>query len=506
MPSGGALSNPNDKALVTSLEDKMIEAYGTALVELKCKAAGGKKVDLSEKMLRPMHVGALFAAMKRYQVAVLDLNFNQLGAAGGELVTAALKTNTTLTTLECAQLGRPSNQVPRVSILARRAPQACNAPLHSPFSPSFAVCAASATTTSAPRLAWRSPRSSRGTRPSRRSGLLPCHRTHPPVRHGRAARTLAALALFTFLCRLHSLYANFVGPAAGMALAEALKGNTTLTSLSMQRSHALALFTFLCRLRSLANNKLGPAAGMAIAEALKSNTTLTSLESAALPSNPPARASRPHGMHARCTRPFHLPLPFAQPRAERPRPRGWHGVRQGPQGQHDPHVAHVCGPAISNPPTRASRALDMHQPFRAFHPPPHPSSDASPHRPARAVNTASHSLRVPRTSPARAQPTRGLRIHRAHGRPRANTLAAATRARTRRGPRPRPPLPTGVWHVRVHAPTCTCPSQAGAQRPRRRRRAGPQSGRRQRPRAVPLEHLGRLGDRPGNSATLGEVA
>ena len=107
MPSGGALSNPNDKALVTSLEDKMIEAYGTALVEVKCKAAVGKKVDLGLKMLRPMHVGALFAAVERYQVADLNLWSNQLGAAGGELVAAALKTNTTLTTLRCAQLGRP---------------------------------------------------------------------------------------------------------------------------------------------------------------------------------------------------------------------------------------------------------------------------------------------------------------------------------------------------------------------------------------------------------------
>eukprot|EP00964_Phaeocystis_antarctica_P094673 scaffold61334_cov55-Phaeocystis_antarctica.AAC.1 len=168
MPSGGALSNPNDKALVTSLEDKMIEAYGTALVEVKCKAAGGKKVDLEFKMLRPMHVGALFAAVERYQVAELNLRRNQLGAAGGALVAAALKTNTTLTTLECAQLGRPSNKVPRAGVLARMA-------------------------------------------------------------HSHA--TLAALALFTFLCRVRSLLMNNLGPAAGMALAEALKGNTTLTSL-----------------------------------------------------------------------------------------------------------------------------------------------------------------------------------------------------------------------------------------------------------------------------------
>ena len=110
MPSGGALSNPNDKALVKELEDKMIDAYGTAIVEVKCKAAGDGKVDLRCKMLRPQHVGALFAAVERYQVAKLDLTNNQLGAEGGALVAAALKTNTTLTWLRCAQLGRPSNQ------------------------------------------------------------------------------------------------------------------------------------------------------------------------------------------------------------------------------------------------------------------------------------------------------------------------------------------------------------------------------------------------------------
>ena len=110
MPSGGALSNPNDQALVKDLEDKMIDAYGTAIVELKCKAAGGERVDLGSKMLRPQHVGALFAAVERYQVTELNLNTNQLGAEGGALVAAALKTNTTLTKLRCAQLGRPSNQ------------------------------------------------------------------------------------------------------------------------------------------------------------------------------------------------------------------------------------------------------------------------------------------------------------------------------------------------------------------------------------------------------------
>eukprot|EP00964_Phaeocystis_antarctica_P043586 scaffold25015_cov52-Phaeocystis_antarctica.AAC.1 len=139
----------------------------------------------------------------------------------------------------------------------------------------------------------------------------------------------------------------------------------------------------------------------------------------------------------------------------------------------------------------------MPPPFRALHPPPL-LGRASQHRPARALNATSHSLRVPRTSPARTQPTRGLRTHGAHGRPRANTLAAATRARTRRGPRPRPPLPTGVWRVRVHAPTCTCPSQAAGQRLRRRRRAGPQSGRLQPRQVVSLAFL-KPADRAGNS-------
>ena len=88
----------------------MIDAYGTAIVELKCKAARrGERVELRYKMLGPQHVGALFAAVERYQVTALDLIGNELGDEGGALVAAALKTNTTLTLLRCAQLGRPSN-------------------------------------------------------------------------------------------------------------------------------------------------------------------------------------------------------------------------------------------------------------------------------------------------------------------------------------------------------------------------------------------------------------
>ena len=46
-------------------------------------------------------------------------------------------------------------------------------------------------------------------------------------------------------------------------------------------------------MRSLGGNRLGPEGGMALAEALKSNTTLEYLMSAFLPSNPLAN-SHPH--------------------------------------------------------------------------------------------------------------------------------------------------------------------------------------------------------------------
>ena len=91
-----------------------------------------------------------------------------------------------------------------------------------------------------------------------------------------------------------------------MALAEALKSNTTLKTLEYAalplnppppkplsptargtRSFLTFLSFAVCRLNY---NELGPEGGMALAEALKSNTTLEFLESAALPSNTPALA------------------------------------------------------------------------------------------------------------------------------------------------------------------------------------------------------------------------
>jgi hypothetical protein len=107
------------------------------------------------------------------------------------------------------------------------------------------------------------------------------------------------------------------------------------------------LHVLLRRLRSLEVNDLGPEGGMALAEALKSNTTLTELRSAALPSNPPAHAARPFpALRAS----VHL-TPFLVP---------WEHLNT---------------------------------------------------RPARALHATSHSLRVSRTSPARAQPAHSLHTH-----------------------------------------------------------------------------------------------
>jgi hypothetical protein len=227
MPSGGALANPKDKALVTGLEDKMIEAYGTALVEVKCKAAGGGQVDLSCKMLRPQHVGALFAAVERYKVADLNLRKNQLGAAGGALVAAALATNTTLTELECAQLGQPLEPRARVGCLAggpHTLPALALLILASPFA-----------------QARRQQPRPRGWHGARRG---PQEQHHP---HGAPVCCALPSNPPTHALRPHSMHARCTGP----------------------------LYFFLRRVRSLGYNDLGPEAGMALAEALKSNTTLT---------------------------------------------------------------------------------------------------------------------------------------------------------------------------------------------------------------------------------------
>jgi hypothetical protein len=100
MPSRGALSNPDDKALVKGLEDRIIDVYGHAIVEHKCsKAEEGELVELQCKMLRPQHVESLMAAVNKYRVTELNLDGNQLGPKGGKKLAKALKTNTSLKVL-----------------------------------------------------------------------------------------------------------------------------------------------------------------------------------------------------------------------------------------------------------------------------------------------------------------------------------------------------------------------------------------------------------------------
>ena len=101
LPSDGILSNPNDKPLVTEIQDKMIDTYGHAIVENICgKAKEGEMVPLYAKLLRPQHVGSLMAAVEKHQVAKLNLDANQLGPEGGAKLAEALQTNTTLTKLD----------------------------------------------------------------------------------------------------------------------------------------------------------------------------------------------------------------------------------------------------------------------------------------------------------------------------------------------------------------------------------------------------------------------
>ena len=102
MPSGGALSNPDDKARVVALEDTIVEAYGKVMAVNRCKSSG--EVDLSEKMLRPVHVDVLFEAVAKHKVEALDLSTNQLGVEGAEKLADKLRSNRTLTRLKFALL------------------------------------------------------------------------------------------------------------------------------------------------------------------------------------------------------------------------------------------------------------------------------------------------------------------------------------------------------------------------------------------------------------------
>ena len=55
---------------------------------IKCKE--GAEVDLSKKMIRAVHVEALFRAVEENNVKTLNLQTNQLGAEGGTAIAKAL--------------------------------------------------------------------------------------------------------------------------------------------------------------------------------------------------------------------------------------------------------------------------------------------------------------------------------------------------------------------------------------------------------------------------------
>ena len=103
MPSSGALSNWADRDLVKALEDKMIEAYGTVIVEIKCKAGAGGTADLNFKMLRDCHVEALCEAVNKYEAKKLFLQFHQLGDEGAAAIARMLRTNRSLTMLDLSR-------------------------------------------------------------------------------------------------------------------------------------------------------------------------------------------------------------------------------------------------------------------------------------------------------------------------------------------------------------------------------------------------------------------
>ena len=102
LPSGGALSNPNDATAVKLLEETMIEAHGKAIVVQKCKEVGsGEWVHLNSKLLRGSHVPALAKAVNEHKIAGLGLGHNQLAQGDGAArIVEMLQANPQLTGLE----------------------------------------------------------------------------------------------------------------------------------------------------------------------------------------------------------------------------------------------------------------------------------------------------------------------------------------------------------------------------------------------------------------------
>jgi hypothetical protein len=102
MPSGGDFTVESDKAIVMKIEDTMIEEYGKAIIRHKCAAAGDHKVDLSNKVIRAVHVPTLSEEVRRHGVVSVDLHQNQLRAEGGAALAKVLNEMASLATLKCA--------------------------------------------------------------------------------------------------------------------------------------------------------------------------------------------------------------------------------------------------------------------------------------------------------------------------------------------------------------------------------------------------------------------
>jgi len=106
LPSGSALFEPTDCDLVKEMEDRMIEAYGHAIVEIQCQEAGRREiVDLYCRKLQPVHVASLVAAVKKHAVSRLDLYGNHLGAEGAAQLVVALEPIRTVSQLCLADNG-----------------------------------------------------------------------------------------------------------------------------------------------------------------------------------------------------------------------------------------------------------------------------------------------------------------------------------------------------------------------------------------------------------------
>ena len=208
LPSAGTMSNPNDQELIKSLEDKMIEVYGGMIVELKCKTPephpfepDEEQVDLTNKMIRAVHINPLLAAVDKYRVASVSLEQNQIGDEGAMHLAAGLKCNTSITDLNLVQ-----NHIGPDGVKAIMDALHIN-PVLTTLEISMQQCSAG----------WQ-----------QKTGFGPDGAT-------AIADLLRATSVLTDL----SLAVNAIGPDGGKAIAYALCANSSLSALSISHGNDL---------------------------------------------------------------------------------------------------------------------------------------------------------------------------------------------------------------------------------------------------------------------------